>query len=174
MTEARSSTIKFISLTAERKRKLARLVKFRLVRRLMVWAILIVVPKHRMGVEIVIFNERRQVLLLNHVFHPEIPWGVPGGWLDKHEDPAACALRELREETGLTAVLGPVIQVSGKERPFHLNMAYLATKPQGNITLSNEIIEAAWTDMDALPKLMPFTHEAVEKAAIMFDNLVTA
>lgn len=148
---------------------MAKLVQFRLVRQLMVWAIFIVVPRHRIGVEVVLFNEHRQVLLLSHVFHPEIPWGVPGGWLDRNEDPADGTLRELREETGLTAVLGQIIMIKRKKRLSHLGMAYLAYHPQGTLTLSNEIIEAAWTDLDDLPQLMPFTQEAVEKAAILYD-----
>jgi 8-oxo-dGTP diphosphatase len=151
---------------------LAKLIQFRLVRKLMVWTILVVVPRHRMGVEIVLFNERRQVLLLNHVFHPEIPWGVPGGWLDRNEDPAEGVLRELREETGLTAVLGQIIMIKRQKRPSHLGAAYLAYAPQGTLTLSNEIIEAAWTDLNNLPKLMPFTQEAIEKAAILYEPLM--
>lgn len=138
----------------------------------MVWAILVLVPRHRMGVEIVLFNERRQVLLLNHVFHPEIPWGVPGGWLDRNEDPAEGVLRELREETGLTAVLGQIIMIKRQKRPSHLGAAYLAYAPQGTLTLSNEIIEAAWTDLNNLPKLMPFTQEAVQKAAILYETIM--
>lgn len=124
-----------------------------------------------MGVEVVLFNEQKQILLLKHVFHPEFPWGIPGGWLDRHEDPAACALRELREETGLTAVLGPVILIRREQQQSHLGVAYLAYAAQGSIQLSNEIIEATWTDLADLPKLMPFSQEAVEKAAVLYDGL---
>jgi ADP-ribose pyrophosphatase YjhB (NUDIX family) len=138
----------------------------------MVWAILLVVPRHRMGVEVVLFNEQRQVLLLNHIFHPEVPWGVPGGWLDRNEDPAEAALRELREETGLTAVLGPVILIKREKHPSHLGMAYLAYNAQGSIKLSNEIIESAWIDLDKLPKLMPFTRESIEKAMVLYNSLI--
>ena len=136
----------------------------------MVWAILVVVPRHRMGVEIVLFNQQRQVLLLQHVFHPTFPWGVPGGWLDRNEDPAVGALRELREETGLTAVLGSIILIQRQQYPSHLGMAYLAYGAEGSLKLSNEIIEAAWTDLDALPQLLPFTQKAIEKAVILYDN----
>lgn len=136
----------------------------------MVWAIKFVVPRHRIGVIAIVFNEQGQVLLLKHVFHPTYPWGAPGGWLDRHEDPAVCALRELREETGLTAVLGPVILIHKKPHPAHLELAYLAYEPTGSLALSNEIIQAAWTDLNNLPTLMPFTQEAIEKAAIMYDQ----
>ena len=151
---------------------MAKLIQFWLVRKLMMWAMMIVVPRHRMGVEIVLFNQRRQVLLLNHVFHPEIPWGVPGGWLNRDEDPAEGVLRELREETGLTAVLGQVIMIKRQKHPSHLGMAYLAYQPQGTLILSNEIIEATWTDLTNLPKLMPFTQEAVEKGASLYDTFI--
>lgn len=136
------------------------------------WAIIIVVPRHRMGVEVVLFNDKRQVLLLNHVFHPNVPWGVPGGWLDRNEDPADGALRELREETGLTAVLGPVVQIRREKYPSHLGLAYLAYNPQGTISLSNEIIEAKWTELDKLPPLFNFTKEAIENAADIYDGLM--
>jgi len=136
----------------------------------MVWAILVVVPRHRLGVGVVLFNEKRQVLLLRHIFHPTFPWGLPGGWLNHHEDPAAGALRELWEETGLTAVLGPVVLIKRQKFPSHLAMAYLAYEPAGILKLSNEIIEAAWIDLDALPKLLPFTQEVIEKAAVLYDS----
>lgn len=136
----------------------------------MAWSILLVVPRHRMGVGVVLFNESRQVLLLRHVFHPTFPWGLPGGWLNRHEDPAAAALRELGEETGLTAVLGPIVLMQREKFPSHLAMAYLAYEPAGSLNLSNEIIEAAWTDLDALPRLLPFTQAVIEKAAILYDN----
>ena len=80
-------------------------------------------------------------------------------------------MRELREETGLTAVLGPIIMLKRQTLPSHLGTAYLAHTPQGTLALSNEIIEAAWTNLDELPNLMPFTREAVEKAAILYDKI---
>ena len=138
----------------------------------MVWAILIVVPRQRVGVGVVLFNQHRQILLLRHVFHPTFPWGVPGGWLDRNEDPAVGVLRELWEETGLTAVLGPVILVKYEQYPPHLGLAYLAYNPHGSLKLSNEIIEAAWTGLDALPELLLFTQEAIEKAVVLYGNVV--
>jgi 8-oxo-dGTP pyrophosphatase MutT (NUDIX family) len=41
-------------------------------------------------------------------------WGMPGGGLDDHEEPAACVLREVAEETSQLVELGPltVVQTS--------------------------------------------------------------
>jgi ADP-ribose pyrophosphatase YjhB (NUDIX family) len=146
------------------KLRLARLVKIRFVQQLMVWGIHLVVPRHRVGVGLVLFNEQRQILLLRHVFHPHTPWGLPGGWLERNESPEMGALRELREETGLTAVLGPIVHVSRDPHPAHLGIAYLADVEPGPITLSGEIIEAAWFHPNEMPPLLPFAQETIHKA----------
>ena len=93
------------SASLQYKKRLARLMQFRFLQVLMVWGIYLFTPRHRVGVNVVVMDERQRVLLLKHVFHPQSPWGLPGGWLSRHEDPKEGVLRELREETGLTAVL---------------------------------------------------------------------
>ena len=54
-------------------------------------------------------------LLLTRFVSPDHPdsamWTMPGGAMEWGESAAATALRELAEETGLTATLGPVIGV---------------------------------------------------------------
>ena len=55
-------------------------------------------------------------------------WEVPAGTLDPGEDPAACAIRELREETGLIAsewqALGSIVTAPGFcDERIHLFLA---------------------------------------------------
>lgn len=132
---------------------------------LLVQGIHLFVPRRRVGVIVVLFDEAGRILLLQHVFHPFYPWGLPGGWLGRGEAPAAGALRELREETGLTAVLGPIIHVSHNEQPDHLAIAYRAQVQPGPLTLSAEIIEAKWCTVARLPdRLLPLHRQAIETA----------
>jgi 8-oxo-dGTP diphosphatase len=152
------------------KNRLARIVRNPIIHRLMVWGIQITVPQQRIGVALILFNDAERVLLLHHVFHPYAPWGVPGGWLERNEAPAAGALRELREETGLTAVLGPVIYVTHESNPNHIGIAYLAHIEFGELSLSAEIIDAHWFSTDQLPDgMLPFTREAI-KAAVRVNS----
>ena len=48
-----------------------------------------------------IFDDQDRILLLDHVFRPDSGWGIPGGFLNKGEQPEAALRRELREEIGI-------------------------------------------------------------------------
>ncbi len=103
--------------------------------------------------------------MLRHVFHPYYEWGLPGGWLKKNEAPEVGVLRELKEETGLTAVLGSAVSVSHSLQPPHIGIAYGGRLAGGDLQLSHEIIEASWFSVDNLPTpLSPHTHQAIRAA----------
>jgi 8-oxo-dGTP diphosphatase len=147
------------------KIQIARLIRRPFFRHSLALAVQMVTARHRVGVATVVLDEDGRVLLLKHVFHPTAPWGLPGGWLEYNESPAMAALRELKEETGLTAVLGPVIHISHEPRPHHLGIAFVAHQARGHLRLSPEIIEAAWFALDALPRpLLPFVRQAIAAA----------
>jgi 8-oxo-dGTP diphosphatase len=143
---------------------MARLMHIPLLHHLMGWGVRLVVPRRRVGVALVALNNEGHVLLLRHVFHPAAPWGLPGGWLNRYESPAAGVLRELYEETGLTARLGSVVYVKGESRPDHIGIAYLGyVEETAVMQLSSEIIQAGWFERTQLPtSLQPFVQTAIQ------------
>lgn len=148
------------------KLKAAQLVKLPLLNGLMRVAIRLVVPRHRIGVVLVVMNDAEQVLLLRHVFHSYAPWGLPGGWLNRQEAPAEGVLRELKEETGLTAVLHTILFADKQHNPPHLGIAYLGQLQGGSLHLNAEIVEAGWFSFNKLPgSLLPFHRDALAAAA---------
>lgn len=105
-------------------------------------------------------NTRQQVLLVEHAFHPKAPWGLPGGWVGRNEDPADTVRREIQEEMQLTVKVGQVILV---EVPYqnHLDLAYLCQMQSDIGQLSFELLNYDWFDTNALPRLMPFHYRAI-------------
>lgn len=147
------------------------MVGFPPIQRLMHWAIRLFVPRHRAGVILICIDDQQRILLLRHVFHPNAPWGPPGGWLGRDESPGECALRELEEETGLGAELGPVVQISYESPPNQLAVAFLGKLRPGPMRLSSEIIEAKWFRTDALPQPQyPFVKRAIVAAVDKYNQ----
>lgn len=144
---------------------MAQAVRWRPIQWLMHLGIQTLVPRHRVGVSLVPVDNQGRILLLHHVFHPYVRWGLPGGWLNRNEKPEACALRELQEETGLVGQIGPVVHLIREEVPAHLNVAFLGHVQPAPMSLSAEILQAGWFRPDALPApLFPFTRDAIAAA----------
>lgn len=84
------------------KQRLANWLKTFPPLRWVLWlAVRLFVPKNRVGAVGVIFNDAGQILLVEHVFRPDFAWGLPGGWVEQGEDPAAAVQREIHEELNL-------------------------------------------------------------------------
>ncbi|HZD60547.1 MAG TPA: NUDIX hydrolase, partial [Anaerolineae bacterium] len=64
------------------------------------------VIKHVDAVGIVALNDKGEIVLVSQYRHPIKArlLEIPAGLLADSEDPATCALRELKEETGYTAI----------------------------------------------------------------------
>ena len=120
-------------------------------------------PRFSVGAVGVVFNDVDQVLLVEHIFHPYSPWGLPGGWVERGENPRDAVVRELREELELEVEVGSVVTA---ELGFaqHLDLAFLC-RPLNDVgRLSSELTDYRWTQLDAMPKLHRFHGLAVAQA----------
>ncbi|MQS14707.1 NUDIX hydrolase [Streptomyces kaniharaensis] len=64
-------------------------------------------PRAYIGASVMVTDPAGRVLLLKPPYRDT--WGWPGGMIDHGETPAACAVRELREETGLVLEVRPLV-----------------------------------------------------------------
>jgi ADP-ribose pyrophosphatase YjhB (NUDIX family) len=116
------------------------------------------------GVSVVLTNLAGDVLLLKHSYGPNV-WGLPGGGLKSGEDPAEAALREVREELGVTLVkITPVAvieeEISGAPHTAHLFTAVCDQQPRPD---RREITEARFFPSHSLPEpLGPITRVRIE------------
>lgn len=116
------------------------------------------------GVVGVVLNKAGAVLLVEHVFHAPDPWGLPGGWIDRHETPQAALKREMHEELGLdVTVLEPVLVGQGGHSA-HLDIAFRCRAENEVGQLCAELLEYRWAPQGDLPPMPPFHQAAVSSA----------
>jgi 8-oxo-dGTP diphosphatase len=87
-------------------------------------------------------------------------WELPGGFCEGFEHPAEAAVREIREELGITVHLGQFVGMYVGRYEFQqevlpvLDCFWLATRVEGEITLAaDEVTEYAWLPLADPPDL---------------------
>ena len=119
--------------------------------------------RYTVGVAGVVFDAAGNTLLVEHAWHPRHPWGLPGGWIDDDEDPAAALQRELMEELQLPVTVVKPLHIS---KPFHnhIDMSFLCA-PRGEVgELSSELLDYRWTPRESLPRLHRFHQQSLDIA----------
>lgn len=102
-----------------------------------------------------IFNDKGQVLLLKHRFRAGSGWGLPGGFLEKGEQPLEALKRELREEIGMEVESAEIFATRSFKKPRQVEILFLCranvdVKPQ-----AMEVERAEWFSLDSLPQGLP-------------------
>jgi ADP-ribose pyrophosphatase YjhB (NUDIX family) len=138
-------------------------------------------PKNNVGVVAVIFNDFGQVLLAEHTFRPDHPWGLPGGWIERGENPARAIQREIKEELNLTITVKKLLlcDTQGADdeptTPPSLGLAYYCRLESDILPLpstdSYEILSIAWVVPAAIEwSLARLQQRAIIMGKVEFDR----
>ncbi|HEY6338646.1 MAG TPA: NUDIX hydrolase [Candidatus Sulfotelmatobacter sp.] len=113
------------------------------------------------GVGAIIIENSRVVLVKRA--HPPIQgqWSIPGGALEIGELVREAAVREAREETGLTIEAGELLGVydrvlrdpGGRVHYHYVLVDFLCRRTAGEIQAADDAAEVRWFTRDELPAL---------------------
>ena len=116
-------------------------------------------------------DSSRYVLLIRRGNEPyKGCWALPGGFMDMDETLEQCALRELKEETGLTpsgdiTELKSFSTVDRDPRGRTITVAFLIEMPMTEAKGGDDAADARWFPLNELPPLA-FDHDEIIKEAL--------
>lgn len=114
----------------------------------------------RITTQAIIFNEEDNILVLKYAHRDE--WCFPGGHVDQGEQADEAIVREVREETGLDAiVLSPIDIHMHRDRCI---IAFLVEKINSHITLSEEHTDYKWISIEELD-IVNIIHKDMKRRA---------
>lgn len=137
-------------------------------------------PRPAVTTDCVVFTkeEEPKVLLIQRGNEPyKGCWAFPGGFMNMEETAEECAVRELKEETGLTVKqiqqIGAYSKVDRDPRGRTISIAYLAiVDAPAAVSGMDDAAKAAWFPLTSLPNLA-FDHQDIMTDAIALFNKYT-
>ena len=96
-------------------------------------------------------------------------WAFPGGFMEMDETAEECAVRELREETGLEVQhvrqVGAFSAVHRDPRERVITIAFYTLTRQSEVRGNDDAARARWWDLDEVPQLA-FDHDLILRQAL--------
>ena len=130
------------------------------------WTVRLSHPRFAVTAGAVITDARGRVLLLKHRFRPGAGWGMPGGFMEKGEQPEEAVRRELREEVGLELEKLRLFTTRTFKKPMQVEIVFTARAIGEADELNFEIQKAAWFSPDEFPKELPKDQAQLIKRAL--------
>jgi ADP-ribose pyrophosphatase YjhB (NUDIX family) len=134
-------------------------------------------PDHPLPGVLALVEREGSVLLVLRAREPDRgKWGYPGGLIELGETVVEAALRELHEETGLTAKAGAVIDVfdvidrddQGRVRYHFVISVVRCTCQSGEAVAGDDAAAIAWIDRDEIDRSdMPFSVNVARLARLL-------
>lgn len=149
-------------------RSMPRRLLYQLWSRLPVWVQRLVIrlaaPRVTLGVCAVILDARGRLLLAHHPYRRR-GWGLPGGFARGNEQPHEALARELREELGVAAVVGPMLCAESEPSTRHVTLYYRATLRATPHDDGEEIDQLSYATPDEARRLLgPNAGEWLDRA----------
>jgi 8-oxo-dGTP pyrophosphatase MutT (NUDIX family) len=125
----------------------------------------------KVGAEAAIFDAEGRLLLIQR--SDDECWGLVSGYVDAGESPAETIVREVREEVGLDATIDALIDVFGRRASATngphgtVGVLFLCSVAPGPITLSHEVLDAAYRDVETVTSWHK-NHERYARAALAY------
>ncbi|MET9908070.1 NUDIX domain-containing protein [Streptomyces sp. NPDC006476] len=123
------------------------------------------------GVSAVVLDDEGRVLLNRRSDNGK--WSLIGGIPEPGEQPAACAVREVHEETGVHCVVERVLVVQALKATTYdngdvcqyMDIAVRCRAVGGEARVNDdESLEVGWFEVDALPQLNEFALHRIKQA----------
>jgi len=122
-------------------------------------------PSVMVGAMALIQDDAGRLLIVEHTYRREVPWGLPGGWLKLAESPEAGLAREVYEETGMRVSVEQLLAADfwGSSQ---LDLVYRCRVQEGTFRGSDETSGCRWVLPGELPRLLPNQWALLRKAGL--------
>ena len=111
---------------------------------------------------LVVVDKKDRVLLVKRSVEPKKGfWCLPGGFMELSETPEQAALRELKEETGLSGKIDMLLGVSANPSTLYhtvLMVGYLVKSYSGTLIAGDDANDVAHFHYDELPEIAFESH----------------
>lgn len=111
---------------------------------------------------LLVIDKKEKLLLVKRNIEPKKGyWCLPGGFIELGETPEQSALRELKEETGLTGQIDRLFGVLSNSSSLYntvILICYLVTQYSGELVAGDDAEDIGYFDPNQLPEIAFESH----------------